>query len=190
MSRLLNQHPGVANALCFATPVRDEDDDDAVPLNEPDDDSTLNTCEDTITSTLYFDAKLATMVESSPPMPLYQQYVVDDGRSDSIKRIVESNSHRSITGGVIQVCRMAVTSVKKKVGSGGGSGSPSKHQARYHHHGQSSHHHQAPVGPFDSTPPVLETEPRWSASRRFGLCQDIAPTQNFRYRRRSRRYHH
>jgi hypothetical protein len=38
-------------------PIRDEDDDDEeddAPLNEPDDDSTLNTCEDTITSTLYY----------------------------------------------------------------------------------------------------------------------------------------
>ena len=55
--RFLNNHQGVTNALCFAMPIRDEDDDDEeddAPLNEPDDDSTLNTCEDTITSTLYY----------------------------------------------------------------------------------------------------------------------------------------
>ena len=94
VSRLLNNHPGVANALCFATPIRD-DDDDAAPLNEPDDDSTLNTCEDTITSTLYFDAKYAHLVEKRPPMPLFSHFKVNE-EEDHIRRIVATDSHNSL----------------------------------------------------------------------------------------------
>jgi hypothetical protein len=95
LTRLLSNHPGVANALCFANPVRDEDDDD-LPLNqEPDDDSTLNTCEDTITSTLYFDAKYAHLVEKRPPMPLFSHFKVNE-EEDHIRRIVATDSHNSL----------------------------------------------------------------------------------------------
>ena len=96
-SRFLNNHQGVANALCFATPIRDEDDDDDeddAPLNEPDDDSTLNTCEDTITSTLYFDAKYSHLVENRPPMPLFHHFKVNE--EDQIRRIVATDSHNSL----------------------------------------------------------------------------------------------
>lgn len=95
-SRFLSNHHGVASALCFATPVRDDDDDDdAVPLNEPDDDSTLNTCEDTITSTLYFDAKYSHLVEKRPPMPLFPHFKVSE-EENHIRRIVATDSHNSL----------------------------------------------------------------------------------------------
>jgi len=95
LTRLLSNHPGVANALCFANPVRDDEDDD-LPLNqEPDDDSTLNTCEDTITSTVYFDAKYAHLVEKRPPMPLFSHFKVTE-EEDHIRRIVATDSHNSL----------------------------------------------------------------------------------------------
>jgi hypothetical protein len=94
LSRLLTNHPGVANALCFANPIRDDEDDD-LPLNEVDDDSTLNTCEDTITSTLYFDAKYAHLVEKRPPMPLFSHFKVTE-EEDQIRRIVATDSHNSL----------------------------------------------------------------------------------------------
>jgi hypothetical protein len=97
-SRFLGNHQGVASALCFATPVRDDDDDDdddAVPLNDADDDSTLNTCEDTITSTLYFDAKYSHLVEKRPPMPLFPHFKVSE-EENHIRRIVATDSHNSL----------------------------------------------------------------------------------------------
>lgn len=95
MSRFFNNHQNVANALCFATPVREDGDDDAAPLNEPDDDSTLNTCEDTITSTLYFDSKYSHLVEKRPPMPLFHHFKVTE-EEDHIRRIVATDSHNSL----------------------------------------------------------------------------------------------
>ena len=96
LSRLLSNHPNVAQALCFATPVRDEDEEDDLPLNvEPDDDSTLNTCEDTMTSTVYFDSKYAHVVEKRPPMPLFSHFKVSD-EEDHIRKIVATDSHNSL----------------------------------------------------------------------------------------------
>jgi hypothetical protein len=94
-SRFLSNHQGMANALCFATPIRDDDDDDAVPLNEPDDDATLNTCEDTISSTIYFDAKYSHLVEKRPPMPLFPHFKVSE-EENHIRRIVATDSHNSL----------------------------------------------------------------------------------------------
>lgn len=93
-SRFLNNHQGVANALCFATPIRDEE-DEAVPLHEPDDDSTLNTCEDTVTSTIYFDSKFSHLVEKRPPMPLFPHFKVSE-EENHIRRIVATDSHNSL----------------------------------------------------------------------------------------------
>lgn len=96
LSRLLSNHPNVAQALCFATPVRDEDEEDDLPLNlEPDDDSTLNTCEDTMTSTVYFESKYADVVEKRPPMPLFSHFKVSD-EQDHIRKIVATDSHNSL----------------------------------------------------------------------------------------------
>lgn len=93
-SRFLSNHQGVANALCFATPIRDEE-DEAVPLNEHDDDSTLNTCEDTVTSTLIFDSKFSHVVEKRPPMPLFPHFKVSE-EENHIRRIVATDSHNSL----------------------------------------------------------------------------------------------
>ena len=93
-SRFLSNHPSVVNALCFATPIRDED-DDPVPLNEHDDDSTLNTCEDTVSSTLIFDSRFSHLVEKRPPMPLFPHFKVSE-EENHIRRIVATDSHNSL----------------------------------------------------------------------------------------------
>jgi len=56
--------------------------------------NTLNTAEDTITSTLYYETtKLAGLHQKSPPMPLFNNFQVEP--SDDINRIVASHSHSS-----------------------------------------------------------------------------------------------
>lgn len=93
-SRLLN--PSLA--LCFATPVRgteEEPEEHDMRSVDNSDTNTLNTCEDTITSTLYFDSKYAHIQESRPPMPLFSQFKV--GRADDeIRTIMATDSHSSL----------------------------------------------------------------------------------------------
>mmetsp|Transcript_3149 Transcript_3149/g.4861 ORF Transcript_3149/g.4861 Transcript_3149/m.4861 type:complete len:388 (+) Transcript_3149:66-1229(+) len=97
---------GVAQyALCFATPVRESSAEElregtaTIPIQKSEsfeDESTLNTCEETITSTMYFDAKIAHLEETRPPMPLFNSYKVDTERSpNELQRIVSKDSHRS-----------------------------------------------------------------------------------------------
>jgi hypothetical protein len=93
-SRLLN--PSLA--LCFATPVRGtEEEPEEQDLRSVDnsDTNTLNTCEDTITSTLYFDSKYAHIQESRPPMPLFSQFKVGQA-DDEIRTIMATDSHSSL----------------------------------------------------------------------------------------------
>lgn len=90
--------------------------------NEGTDDPTVNTADytyatqdDTVASTHYFDAKLAHMVETSPPMPLYRQYEVTDTNPDhDIRKIVETNSHRSIKEAGVDLAGGLINVVKKK----------------------------------------------------------------------------
>lgn len=108
LSRFLTSSPPVCMAsLCFATPVRGdsslvEDDDDEVVDNHHrndaasvvSDSNTLNTAEDTITSTLYYETtKLAGFKPTNPPMALYNSHAV--GTQDDIHQIVRSRSHQS-----------------------------------------------------------------------------------------------
>jgi len=79
---------GVANALCFATPIRDGDEE----VEDCSDTNTLNTCEDTITSTLYFDNKYSHIEQKRPPMPLFQSFRVEE----DLRRIVATDSHNSL----------------------------------------------------------------------------------------------
>lgn len=93
-SRLLN--PSLA--LCFATPIRGtEEEPEEQDLRSVDnsDTNTLNTCEDTITSTLYFDSKYAHIQESRPPMPLFSQFKVGQA-DDEIRTIMATDSHSSL----------------------------------------------------------------------------------------------
>jgi hypothetical protein len=88
-SRFLSNHQGVANALCFATPIREVDEEAAEDCSDT---NTLNTCEDTITSTLYFDNKYSHIQEKRPPMPLFQSFRVEE----DLRRIVATDSHNSM----------------------------------------------------------------------------------------------
>lgn len=93
-TRLL--HPSLA--MCFATPVRGtEEAPDEMDMRSVDnsDANTLNTCEDTITSTVYYENKLAHMTESRPPMPLFNQFKIGSSK-DEIQNIVASDSHSSV----------------------------------------------------------------------------------------------
>jgi hypothetical protein len=94
-SRLLN--PSLA--LCFATPVRGtEEEPEEMDMKSVDnsDTATLNTNgEDTITSTLYFDAKYAHIQESRPPMPLFNQFKIGQAK-DEIRTIMATDSHSSL----------------------------------------------------------------------------------------------
>jgi hypothetical protein len=92
-SRFLTNHPVIINSLCFATPVRDSYEFDAASVVS--DSNTLNTAEDTITSTLYYETtKLAGLKQKNPPMPLFNSHAVE--AKDEIHRIVTSRSHSSI----------------------------------------------------------------------------------------------
>lgn len=93
-SRLMN--PSVA--LCFATPVReaqDEPDETTLKSCDASDTGTLNTCEDTITSTVFFDNKYSHIQETRPPMPLFNQFKLG-GQENEIHTIVATDSHSSV----------------------------------------------------------------------------------------------
>lgn len=89
LSRFLSNHPALANSLCFATPVRDENEDDNSVVSDT---NTLNTAQDTVTSTLYYEqTKLAGLKQKNPPMPLFNHYQVNQ----DIRQIVKTGSHSS-----------------------------------------------------------------------------------------------
>lgn len=93
-SRLLN--PSIA--LCFATPIRgteEEQDDTDVKSVDNSETGTLNTCEDTITSTVYFENKYSHLVETRPPMPLFHQFKIGQDK-DEIRNIMATDSHSSL----------------------------------------------------------------------------------------------
>lgn len=99
ISKFLSNHQGFANALCFATPVRDEDemeeefkDDNNDNNSIASDANTLNTCED---SMLMLDHKLAQMSKNQPPMPLFHDFKVNQNEPEGLRRIVDSESHSS-----------------------------------------------------------------------------------------------
>lgn len=94
-SRFLSSHQGnLVTALCFATPVHDEEESNEI-LKTESDCNTLNTAEDTITSTLFFERKYAHIVEHRPPMPLFSDFKVEDDQNE-LRRIVASDSHNSL----------------------------------------------------------------------------------------------
>jgi hypothetical protein len=98
ISRFLTNHPALANSLCFATPVRDsEEEEEEEPATVPLDNHSVMSegCDETVTSTLYYETtKLASLrPERSPPMPLFTDYSVD--RGDDIRKIVAMDTHSS-----------------------------------------------------------------------------------------------
>uniref|UniRef100_A0A6U3F0D7 Uncharacterized protein n=1 Tax=Entomoneis paludosa TaxID=265537 RepID=A0A6U3F0D7_9STRA len=97
-SRFLTNNPVLANSLCFATPIRGSQDEGDVPLDSNSvvsDTNTLNTAEDTITSTLYYEqVKLAGLKQKNPPMPLFGAYEVK--ANDDIRNVATSDSYSSL----------------------------------------------------------------------------------------------
>jgi hypothetical protein len=94
-SRIIGSHQGsLANALCFATPINEDDTSVDILKNESDC-NTLNTAEDTITSTLFFERKYAHIIEHRPPMPLFPDFKVEEDQNE-LRRIVASDSHSSL----------------------------------------------------------------------------------------------
>jgi len=78
--------------LCFANPILDEEDEE-IELQRADEITVGD--EETVTSTLYFDAKYAHVVETHPPMALYPSCRV--GRDADLLDIFQSGSHKTIT---------------------------------------------------------------------------------------------
>lgn len=95
-SRFLSNNPVIAHSLCFATPVRDPDEPDVEDYNSVVSEShTLNTAEDTMTSTVYYEqVKLAGLKQKNPPMPLFSAYEIKNG--EDIRDVVESDTHSSV----------------------------------------------------------------------------------------------
>jgi hypothetical protein len=85
-------------ALCFATPIRgtsEEPEETDMRSVDASDTATLNTCEDTITSTVYFENKYSHITETRPPMPLFNQFKIGNEK-DEISSIMNSDSHSSV----------------------------------------------------------------------------------------------
>jgi len=81
-------------ALCFATPVRgaSEEFEDMDLASET---ATLNTNDDTIASTVYFENKYSHITETRPPMPLFDQFKIGTKKNE-IRSIMNSDSHSSV----------------------------------------------------------------------------------------------
>jgi len=75
--------------LCFANPIRSEEGNAQVEDQD---------CDDTVASTVYFDAKYEHVIQTKPPMPLYMEYSVPvtEERDNEIAQIVENGTHKSI----------------------------------------------------------------------------------------------
>lgn len=85
-------------ALCFATPVRgtsEEPEETDLRSVDASDTATLNTCEDTITSTVYFENKYSHITETRPPMPLFSQFKIGNEK-DEISSVMNSDTHSSV----------------------------------------------------------------------------------------------
>lgn len=131
ISKFLSNHQGFANALCFATPVRDSEEleealveDDHTTNNGghnnndnaslASDANTLNTCED---SMLMLDHKLAQMSKNQPPMPLFHDFKVNQNEPEGLRRIVETDTHSSSN-----LMKAWLESTQHQDGNGGGGG--------------------------------------------------------------------
>lgn len=91
-SRLLGDGSFPSGAmLCFANPILDDEED--IELQRADD--IMLEDEETVASTLYFDAKYAHVVEKQPPFALYPSFQVT--KDASLLDIFQSASHKTIT---------------------------------------------------------------------------------------------
>lgn len=80
--------------LCFANPIQSDGEEYDFQQQHED----IHDGDDTVTSTIYFDAKYEHVVQSRPPMPLYMEYSVpvSESHDDEISKIVQQGTHKSI----------------------------------------------------------------------------------------------
>lgn len=85
-----------AAILCFASPIIDEDEAQCLSFRRSS--PPMHADDDTITSTLYFDAKYEHVVQNQAPIPIYNEYAVplNDTEEESIWKIYVSGSHKTI----------------------------------------------------------------------------------------------
>ena len=94
-SDLLGPDSAFPQMLCFANPVFESKDDDAELTNFHNDDLTVD--EETIASTVYFDAKHEHLTERCQPIPLLPEFSVPHSDSnDDIIRIFNDGTHKTI----------------------------------------------------------------------------------------------
>lgn len=134
--------------LCFATPVRTPYQENVANLSDdkltddeflrrhggdasqitPDLDQSSYCEEETISSTLYFDQKYSHMIETRPPMPLFQEHMLSCTESDHDELSKMINRRSSNKGSQNPPMTELVTSKqqRKKGSSRGGGGSARK----------------------------------------------------------------
>jgi hypothetical protein len=78
--------------LCFANPIVDSESGDT-KLQQGDD---FTVDDETITSTLYFDAKYEHLVENQQPIPLYSEFSIMYGESDDIMQMFYSQENKKM----------------------------------------------------------------------------------------------
>ena len=132
LSRFLSSHPVIAHSLCFATPVKDSNDTDCNDDDPKDGASTVvsdtnslnnSTADDTMTSTVYYETtKLAGLLQKSPPMPLFNNYCLQerDDINDILQTLQQEQdqidafvSKNNSAHGRLVVCGGSKSSVKK-----------------------------------------------------------------------------
>ena len=96
LTSFLGSNSGIPRMLCFANPILDSADDDSRPkLHRGNDFTTMD--EETITSTLYFDAKYEHIPQNQEPIPLLPEFSVPHSDSnDDIIQIYNTGSHKTI----------------------------------------------------------------------------------------------
>lgn len=98
-SRFIDSNFRGGNAiLCFARPILDEEEAHCLSLRRSSPSTTTTMADDdTITSTLYFDAQYEHVVQNQAPVPLQPEFLVPlDGEPDTILNIYLSGSHQTI----------------------------------------------------------------------------------------------
>ena len=95
-SRFIDNNFRSGNAiLCFASPILDEDEAHCLSLRRSS--PSMLADDDTVTSTLYFDAKYEHVVQNQAPIPIYSEFSVPlNDTKDSIWKIYVSGSHKTI----------------------------------------------------------------------------------------------
>jgi len=186
ISKFLSNHKEFANALCFATPVRDSEEDyeeDDVNEDRHDNNSlasdanTLNTCED---SMLMLDRKLAAMSKNQPPMPLFHDFKVNQ-EPEGLRRIVNEETHSSAK--LIQLWRQSRQQTESPINGGvivpSSSGSSGSSDDGGEHRGRARIRYppaQPPI-PEEAAPMSMKVSSSGSSSNSSGRRAHVKPEE-------------